>query len=109
MMLTTTERNKRIFFIYDTIRRWQLINKWTHLWYEEILLWDVIEYANILVSLNTKNFDYTKEIRKVEKDILWYYIFYTKNLSEQDDDCIDYIYKLCRKDKRYNFSLSDYS
>jgi len=59
-----------------------------------VLLWNVIEYANIIVSENSKNFDYTDEIEKVEKDILWLYINYTKQIEEQSDECVDYVYWL---------------
>jgi len=59
-----------------------------------VLLWDVIQYANIIISENSEKEDYTDEIENVEKDILGLYRFYTKPIEEQRDDCIDYVYSL---------------
>lgn len=64
--------------------------------YKSVLLWNVIQYANIVVSENSEEEDYTDEIEQVEKDILWYYMFYTKPIEEQTDDCIDYVYSLLK-------------
>lgn len=89
-------REGKIKRIYEVIWWSKFYDKYWLSWHDLYIIhiWDVIQYANIVISENSNKEDYTDEIENVEKDILWLYRFYTKPIEEQTDDCLDYVYSL---------------
>lgn len=59
-----------------------------------VLLWHAIQYANMVVWDNSKNFDYTEEIEEVEKSLLQSWIYYTKPIEDQPMEAIELLYYL---------------